>query len=56
MENTLEDILHQWQSYHQALQKVNTTLSETEYALQRYNSATGDIASFTEQLNQLKVK
>ena len=54
MEGSLEDALKQWNSYHSALQKVTQISTETEYALHRYSTATGDIHAFTDQIKQLK--
>ena len=55
LEGSLEDALKQWNSYHSVLQKVTQILTETEYALHRYSTATGDIHAFTDQIKQLKV-
>ena len=51
----LEDILSQWDSYHNELQVVNQTLAETEYCLQRYNLIGGDIATLKIQVEKLEV-
>ena len=56
LEGSLEDALKQWNSYHHALQKVTQILTETEYALHRYSTASGDIHAFTDQIKQLKVR
>ena len=56
LEGSLEDALKQWNSYHSVLQKVTQILTETEYALHRYSTATGDIHAFTDQIKQLKVR
>ena len=56
LEGSLDDALKQWNSYHSVLQKVTQILTETEYALHRYSTATGDIHAFTDQIKQLKVR
>lgn len=50
----LEEILGQWDSYHNELQAVSQTLAETEYCLQRYNLIGGDIATLRIQVEKLE--
>ncbi|CAH1803082.1 unnamed protein product, partial [Owenia fusiformis] len=54
LENTLEDVLRQWDSYNQALKVVTGVLTETEYTLGRYTSIGGEAAAF--QTHVLKVQ
>ena len=55
LSNTLEDALTQWDSYHQALNKVNKNVTETEYTLQRYRQASSDLLTFRKTIGQLQV-
>ena len=55
LQNTLDDILRQWDLYHHALQTVNLALTEAEYSQSRFNQASGDINTFTDQAQKLKV-
>ena len=53
--NTLEDVSQQWETYNHGLQEVNSALNEAESLLLRYTTASGDLPTFSEQLNKLRV-
>ena len=53
--SSLEDALRRWDAYEHHLTKVTRDLTETEYALNQHQVATGDVAQFADQLDQLKV-
>ena len=55
VQDILEDALRQWDTYHHLVGKVNTELTNTEYALNRFNLATGNIELFAGQLSEVKV-
>ena len=55
VDKLLEDMLAQWDAYHNELQVVSQTLAETEYCLQRYNLIGGDIATLKIQVEKLEV-
>jgi phosphoenolpyruvate carboxylase len=53
--NKLEDVLKQWEIYHKALGNVTQVITETEYLLSRYTTVTGDVESFKQVVDKLKV-
>ncbi|KAL3874929.1 hypothetical protein ACJMK2_037881 [Sinanodonta woodiana] len=50
----LEDMLTQWNCYHNELTAITQTLAETEYCLQRYTMIGGDIATLKIQVEKLE--
>ncbi|KAH9507313.1 Nesprin-1 [Bulinus truncatus] len=54
MELLLNDMTDQWSSYHAEMAKLNILLTQTEYSLNQYSLAGGDIGTLKSQVAKLQ--